>query len=455
MLHLITGTPGAKKTAFTVFKLDKIETQNKANLVKNKAIYAYNKNLIEKHNLQDDFSTYAYDVGSGHLLKRQIIALDDDYFDIFEQDFDDLRPDDYFQRVVRFNEIAENLKELDNIPFKALLPVRTIYTNINGLKIDYVRALPYDWRETPDGSIHVVDEVQLVEPYSDLKDKKNDIVQELTIHRHRGFDFYFITQAPSLLHPTIKELIGVHWHLTVPYGLSTRVYQFGSCRPYPNTVSNKMNAETKFGFNPPARIFKLYKSTTINTHQKRIPWKQVIIFGILIAVCLTAIFGGHSKGKDSMMLNGGHSKTQDNLLSSTAVTSATSVTVVTSAPSATAFTPPPAVVLPIPSYQQKMQSMPANFISFGTKCTAYNLDGLPIDMPISDCKQYASGVKKLAIQMVSTRQDFTPAPTVVPAPASAVVSIPIASSAPAITVSEQSGAEYVFNADKSHERLFN
>ncbi|MDR8246919.1 hypothetical protein FPK89_21015, partial [Acinetobacter baumannii] len=124
----------------------------------------------------------------------------------------------------------------------------------------------YDWRDCPDGSIIVIDEVQLVEPYSNTK-VKDEIVMELTTHRHRGFDFYFITQAPSLLHPTIKELIGCHFHITRPYGRTPKIYRFGSCRQYPNTLVNKLNCEAKFDFKPQQRIFKLYKSTTIDTHK--------------------------------------------------------------------------------------------------------------------------------------------------------------------------------------------
>lgn len=48
MLHLVTGNPGAKKSAFVVSKLDKIETENKVNLVKIfsfiKTIYSLSKN---------------------------------------------------------------------------------------------------------------------------------------------------------------------------------------------------------------------------------------------------------------------------------------------------------------------------------------------------------------------------------------------------------------------------
>lgn len=45
-----------------------------------------------------------------------------------------------------------------------------------------------------------------------------------------------------------------------------------------------------FKFKPPDRIFKLYKSTTINTAEKRLPWFYIIgigglvLFGLLIAI---------------------------------------------------------------------------------------------------------------------------------------------------------------------------
>lgn len=276
MLHLVTGVPGATKTAFVVTKLDAIEKSNKVNLVKNIEFYNHNKKLMEK--FSHDFTYREYEDGSGHELKNKIEILPDDYFDFLGQEFDDLRPDYYFQRVVHCNEIIQRINEREGEQqFKFFLPVRTIYTNINNLKIDYARALTHDWRDCPDGSIVVIDEVQLVPPYDDIKTKDDPIVQSLTIHRHRGFDFYFITQYPSLLHPTVKVLIGVHYHLTRPYGMKTVVYQYGSAKDNPNAMVNKHNREAKFFFTPQQRIFKLYKSTTINTHQKRLP-KGILFF---------------------------------------------------------------------------------------------------------------------------------------------------------------------------------
>lgn len=295
MLHAITGTPGASKTAFVVSKLDEIERKNKVHLKKNKVIFAHNMPLFEIY--RSDFSYIEVESGSANELKRTLVVLPDDYFDFLTQDFDDLRPDFYFQRSVQYNEIIDRINEREgHQKFEYLQPVRTIYSNINALKIDYTRALISDWRQAPDGSIFVIDEVQNVAPYSETK-VKDPIVQDLTIHRHRGFDFYFITQSPSFLHPIVKELIGVHYHITRPYGRTPKVYQFGSIRQYPNTLINKLNCESKFSFKPQDRIFKLYKSTTINTHQKRMPAGLIPLVLFVGAASIMFFWGLHDRSK--------------------------------------------------------------------------------------------------------------------------------------------------------------
>lgn len=301
MLHLTTGTPGASKTAFIVSKLDEIERKNKINLSKNTVVHNHNLSLFEK--FRDDFDYLDYEVGSGHELKREILNFPKDYWDFLTQEFDDLRPDYYFQRSMHYNEIIERINDRDGQQkFEFLQPVRTIYTNINALKIDYARALIKDWRDAPDGSIFVIDEVQNVPPYSDQK-SKDPIILDLTIHRHRGFDFYFITQSPSFLHTVVRELIGVHWHITRPYGRTPKVYQFGSCRQYPNTLVNKLNCESKFSFKPQPRIFKLYKSTTINTHQKRLP-AGLIPLVIFLGIASMMMMWGLSDKKKAEEITG-------------------------------------------------------------------------------------------------------------------------------------------------------
>lgn len=269
MLYLVTGTPGSQKTAYVVNKLDQIERSNFINVRKNKVIFEHNKTLFEK--FKDEFLLHIYDVGSGSDRKTITDLLPQDYFDFLNEDFEDLRPDDYFKKTTIYNEIVDRINDqYGKQKFEFLQPVRTIYTNIKACKIPYSRPLIYDWRDAPDGSIIVIDEIQLVEPYKNKK-SEDEMIIHLTIHRHRGFDFYVITQATRYLHPVMKELFTAHYHLTRPFGWTCKVYQYGSARDNPNALINKINCESKTSFKPADRIFTLYKSTTIDTSQKRIP----------------------------------------------------------------------------------------------------------------------------------------------------------------------------------------
>lgn len=423
MIHLITGVPGAKKTAYTVTQLDKIETNNKVNLVKNIKLIDANLKIIAANDLQSDFTYYDYQVGSGHTIRDQIDILDDDYFDMLGQEYDDLRPDDYYKRAEIYNHCITRIIDREGVKgLSHLLPVRTIYSNINGLKIDYTRSLTYDWRDCPDGSIVVIDEVQLVEPYKETK-KDDAIVSDLTIHRHRGFDFYFITQSAGLLHKQIKDLIGVHYHLTLPWGWITKVYQYGSFRANPNAVSVKMASERTFSFNPPDRIFKLYKSTTINTHQKRIPYKPLLGFAALVIGAFTMFVWALGGSKDSKLING--------MIGNPVATVAPSpVSMPVKQQSVLPASMPLAQPQPQPQPQQftmpdsapnkgifdpltgdyisDINKAPVNVMRFAGRCEVYNYNGQPLlHIDADTCNTYADNPRLL----VRIKQPDAPALT--------------------------------------------
>lgn len=294
MIYLVTGTTGAKKTAFVVTQLEKVEIENKINIVKNAKIYQDNLQILSKKDLLNEITYYLEETGSGDTFKNEVVILDDDYFAMLGvADYDHLRPDDYFKRASEFNKNIERIQELNgDLGLQYFLPVRTIYTNINALKIDYTRALTEDWRDCPDGSLIVIDEIQNIYPYKDTKDKSHPIVTELSIHRHRGFDFYFITQSAGNLHILIKDLVYRHYHITVPFGWKTKIYQYGEFKANPNAKSVKLMAENSFTFSPPPHIFKLYKSTTINTAKSALPIKRMaLIFGVVALGLGIGIYG--------------------------------------------------------------------------------------------------------------------------------------------------------------------
>lgn len=272
---MITGTPGSGKTLYAVSLIIDLEKQNTKNLPLNPAIYEHNKKIIEENNLEHEFH-HALD------LKDNVQLFDDDYFDLFKEAE---RHELYYQKSTFYNSIVQRVKETyPDLKLKELKPVRTIYADINGLKIPHLRKSPDDWRDAPDGSIIFYDEIQQRATYKEER-KTNDIIEGLQTHRHRGFDIYAITQFPSLVHSNFRAVVGLHYHLHRGWGMpSATVYVWAYVVINPNDAGKKALSERSFRFNYPKDLFKYYKSATVHTHKMRIPQKFIfIVFGILVA----------------------------------------------------------------------------------------------------------------------------------------------------------------------------
>lgn len=292
MLHLITGTPGSGKTLYAVSLIVKYEDANERALIYNAAALKHNKELIEKHNLADYFASYSY--FSKKTKEQETVLFEPDHFDYLN---DQLRTENIFLDIQFYNGICKIIKNDLDLDLKTLKDIRHIYANIDGLKVPNVRPIQIDWRKCPDGSIIFYDEIQLIYEYStDNKQDKENIVKELTIHRHRAFDIYGITQFPSLVHPNFRAVVGLHYHLHRGWGApSATVYVWPNCRDKPNSLGNKLTAERDFRFNYPKRLYQYYESATANTVKLRVPLK---LFAILIIPLLglfmvgNMLFGG-------------------------------------------------------------------------------------------------------------------------------------------------------------------
>ena len=292
MLHLITGTPGAGKTLYAVSLIVKYEDANERALIYNAAALKHNKELIEKHNLADYFASYTY--FSKKTKEQETVLFEPDHFDYLN---DQLRTENIFLDIQFYNGICKIIKNDLDLDLKTLKDIRHIYANIDGLKVPNVRPIEIDWRKCPDGSIIFYDEIQLIYEYStDNKQDKENIVKELTIHRHRAFDIYGITQFPSLVHTNYRAVVGLHYHLHRGWGApSATVYVWANCRDKPNSLGNKLTAERDFRFNYPKRLYQYYESATANTVKLRVPLK---LFAILIIPLLglfmvgNMLFGG-------------------------------------------------------------------------------------------------------------------------------------------------------------------
>jgi zona occludens toxin len=169
---------------------------------------------------------------------------------------------------------------------------RTIVHNITGLQLDHpnlVYSMPYGdiphhWQQFPDGCVFIFDEVQREWPIRNPSAPVPPYISALEVHRHRGFDFWLITQSPMFIDVHVRKLCDRHFHLYRPFGLSrSTLFEWQSVNPDPNPKGTRANSNTS-NFSFPSKYFTAYKSSTIHTVKRRIPWRLVIIASVMFSV---------------------------------------------------------------------------------------------------------------------------------------------------------------------------
>lgn len=175
-------------------------------------------------------------------------------------------------------EASEKEKDIDK--------KRNFYADINGLKIDGVLPSPDDWRDTPEGSTIIYDEAQLRDVFAANRGaSKEQIVRDLTIHRHGNRDIWFITQMPRLLHNDVLDVTNEHIHLVRPYGANlASCYFWRQVEKTPDGRTAKDRAENNYIFNYRKDLYKFYNSAVEHTVKLKLPKKLFIMVGALIVI---------------------------------------------------------------------------------------------------------------------------------------------------------------------------
>lgn len=300
MINLLSATPGSGKSLLATEILLNLSRDNISNLKHN---YYYAKAFFEKLaelKIEDYLNQLLVTHGQGLERVSEIIFFESDFFDFLKTEYyinvisnpdtDDIVnnfPPYYFERIVLLNLIIKNINVNEKTKFQDFKPVRTIYTNIADLKLVQCRPLPSecDWRKTPQGSYFAIDEAQLIPIFSDEAKGIDPIVKELTIHRHKGYDFLFITQEPSFVHKYIRKLASLHIHLVNIFGWEQSMrMEWSVVQDSPNAIKSIARAENLSRWRFPTHVYNLYKSTTINTRVKRMP-KKLVIFAVSAILC--------------------------------------------------------------------------------------------------------------------------------------------------------------------------
>lgn len=141
---------------------------------------------------------------------------------------------------------------------------------------------PTTWHEVvEDGAAVVIDEVQRV--WRPNRSKIPEDIAALETHRHRGIDFFIVTQSPGLVHANVRALIGRHVHLR-DTGITGRWWY-----EWPECADNVTTAWKQAPVKKPYRLDKKAQAlyTSASKHVKPIrsfPASVVFLVVVLLAL---------------------------------------------------------------------------------------------------------------------------------------------------------------------------
>ena len=159
---------------------------------------------------------------------------------------------------------------------------------------------PASWpHEIPDGALVCIDEVQrLWRPRPAGQPVPADIA-ELETHRHRGFDFWIITQHPGLLHKNVRTLVGRHVHLRDVGVLGRWWYEWPECCE--NALTGWKTAPIKRRYRLPRRAFGWYRSASMHMAKSRAFPVPLIVAAVAVVAC---VFAGYRVWQSSTAITG-------------------------------------------------------------------------------------------------------------------------------------------------------
>lgn len=290
-------------------------------------------------------------------------------------------------KTLRAVQLLVNAKtENDKLVAQGKAHARNFYSNIQGLKLDYVQPAPKDWRTLPDGSFIVYDEAHQLFPATGKPGRADDpIINQMDEHRHRGFDMVMVTQWPSKIHHEVRQLIGHHEHLHRSMGLELSgltTWDRVHLDPYDKASKAKASDET---WTFPNELYSVYDSATLHTtaHKFKMPAKMRN-FLLSIPFIIAIIWGVFFAFKHYLMPKAPDEKAPsvtDKLLISAGVGEAG-----TAPPGAS----PPSDLLP-PTGQYVWQNARSvspigGIVASETSCRVFNQEGNVLDLTIEACR---------------------------------------------------------------------
>jgi len=137
-----------------------------------------------------------------------------------------------------------------------------------------------DWHEwAPDGAIVFLDEVQHVYRPRSSSTAPSASIQAFETHRHKGIDFYLISQSPMLFDSNIRRLVNRHIHLRSTWA-QRQQFEWPECKDNP---TQSTTGAIKSAYTLDKKVFPLYKSSVLHTKIKRkVPAALYAFIGLIV-----------------------------------------------------------------------------------------------------------------------------------------------------------------------------
>ncbi|MCU4377944.1 zonular occludens toxin domain-containing protein [Acinetobacter haemolyticus] len=293
MLYTVIGKPGEGKSYWCVSQMYEKQQVNLANLKKNVEVYYENKSILADrgHDIDsNDEYTFKREINikENGLIVAKIVDWTFQYNE-FQEFEDEEQFEKYFELAMLYNDFIAHINQLYTITLATFLPVRQIYSDINGLKIEGVLPLPsLDWRETPDGSIMYIDECRKKPPYKFVSKtpSKDPIIIDMAEVRHYDKDVYLISQDAEDINNSLRQLVDKLYFIKRPSQKpqACSLYTFDKWLGRPRAAADSTKEPKPYVEYElivyKKKYFKMYKSASSHTSMKfSLNWK---IFGWIL-----------------------------------------------------------------------------------------------------------------------------------------------------------------------------
>lgn len=161
------------------------------------------------------------------------------------------------------------------------------YVGIRDLKLDW-NELQYEdihnWEEYPHGSIFVIDEADLAFPARPHSKQVPSFIQELARHRHKGMDFYVITQKPTMVDHGVRAHVTEHIHYERRFGMDRSTRFIWNKAVDPDDYHSRQEVQSKKNIKFDSKAFGLYHSAEVHTVRKSVPGRVWAVAALFLAI---------------------------------------------------------------------------------------------------------------------------------------------------------------------------